>query len=51
MMQVSIEFYLIYYIIFRILGFGLLVIVIRFRGNDLYYMFNFRKFIVLRFKI
>ncbi|KAG5309763.1 NU4LM oxidoreductase, partial [Acromyrmex insinuator] len=46
--QVEIEFYLIYYLIFmvceRILGLGLLVIIVRFRGKDLYYTFNFIKF-------
>jgi len=46
--QVRIEFYLIYYLIFRVcervLGLRLLVIIIRFRGNDLYYIFNMRKF-------
>jgi len=46
--EVRIEFYLVYYLIFsvceRVLGLGLLVIIVRFRGNDLYYIFNFRKF-------
>lgn len=46
--QVRMEFYLIYYLIFRVcervLGLRLLVIIIRFRGNDLYYIFNMRKF-------
>lgn len=48
MVEVEIEFYLVYYLIFRVcervLGLRLLVIIVRFRGNDLYYMFNFRKF-------
>jgi len=46
--EVGIEFYLIYYLIFsvceRVLGLGLLIIIVRFSGNDLYYIFNFRKF-------
>jgi len=46
--EVGIEFYLIYYLIFsvceRVLGLRLLVIIVRFNGNDLYYIFNFRKF-------
>ena len=46
--EVRIEFYLVYYLIFsvceRVLGLGLLVIIVWFRGNDLYYIFNFRKF-------
>jgi len=46
--EVGIEFYLIYYLIFsvceRVLGLALLVIIVRFNGNDLYYIFNFRKF-------
>lgn len=44
----SIEFYLIYYLVFRVcegvLGLSLLVVVIRFYGSELYYMFNIRKF-------
>jgi len=46
--ELGIEFYLIYYLIFsvceRVLGLALLVIIVRFNGNDLYYIFNFRKF-------
>nr|ASY95850.1 NADH dehydrogenase subunit 4L [Atta opaciceps] len=42
------EFYLIYYLIFSVcesvLGLALLVMIVRFSGNDLYYMFNFSKF-------
>lgn len=45
---VNIEFYLIYYLVFRVcervLGLRLLVIIIRYVGNDLYYLFNLRKF-------
>ena len=44
----NLEFYIIYYLIFsvceRVLGIGLLVIIIRYYGNDLYYIFNIRKF-------
>lgn len=43
-----IEFIVIYYLVFRVcervLGLGLLAIVVRFFGGDLYYMFNMRKF-------
>jgi len=46
--ECGIEFYLIYYLIFsvceRVLGLALLVLIVRFSGNDLYYIFNFRKF-------
>jgi len=53
--EVGIEFYLIYYLIFsvceRVLGLGLLVIIVRFRGNDLYYIFNFRKFCEIKFLV
>lgn len=45
---IKIEFYLIYYLVFRVcervLGLGLLVIIVRFYGNELYYIFNIRKF-------
>lgn len=43
-----IEFTVIYYLVFRVcegvLGLRLLVIVVRFSGRDLYYIFNIRKF-------
>lgn len=43
-----IEFYLIYYLVFSVcegvLGLGLLVLIVRFYGDSLYYIFNFRKF-------
>lgn len=46
--QSRMEFYLIYYLIFgvceRVIGLSLIVLIVRFRGNDLYYIFNFRKF-------
>lgn len=45
---INIEFYLIYYLVFRVcegvLGLRLLVMIVRFCGRDLYYMFNVRKF-------
>lgn len=45
---ISIEFYLIYYLVFSVcegvLGLGLLVLIVRFYGDSLYYIFNFRKF-------
>nr|ATJ03028.1 NADH dehydrogenase subunit 4L [Atta texana] len=48
MMEIGMEFYLIYYLIFSVcesvLGLSLMVMVVRFKGNDLYYMFNFSKF-------
>lgn len=44
----NIEFYLIYYLVFRVcervLGVTLLVIVVRFIGNEYYYSFNISKF-------
>lgn len=45
---INIEFYLVYYLVFRVcegvLGLGLLVLLIRFYGDSLYYIFNFSKF-------
>lgn len=45
---INLEFYLIYYLVFRVcegvLGLRLLVIIVRFCGRDLYYIFNIRKF-------
>lgn len=44
----GLEFYLIYYLVFRVcervLGLRLLVIVVRFYGRELYYVYNMRKF-------
>jgi len=44
----KLELYLIYYLVFRVcggvLGLGLLVFVVRFYGNELYYIINIRKF-------
>lgn len=46
----NIEFYLVYYLVFRVcegvLGLSLLVIIVRYSGRDLYYMFNIRKYYV-----
>jgi len=45
---IKLELYLIYYLVFRVcegvLGLGLLVLVVRFYGSELYYMINIRKF-------
>lgn len=44
----NIEIFVIYFLVFRVcervIGLGLLVLIVRFRGNDFYYMFNMRKF-------
>nr|YP_009945169.1 NADH dehydrogenase subunit 4L [Monomorium pharaonis]QOE17536.1 NADH dehydrogenase subunit 4L [Monomorium pharaonis] len=44
----NMEFYLIYYLIFGVcegvLGLSLLVMIIRFSGGEIYYMFNISKF-------
>nr|YP_010334246.1 NADH dehydrogenase subunit 4L [Crematogaster matsumurai]UNH90055.1 NADH dehydrogenase subunit 4L [Crematogaster matsumurai] len=46
--MVGMEIYLIYYLVFSVcegvLGLALLVLVVRFYGSDLYYMFNISKF-------
>lgn len=43
-----VEFYIIYYLVFTVcerrLGLALLVIISRFYGNELYYLFNIIKF-------
>lgn len=45
---VGLDFYMVYYLVFRVcegvLGLSLMVIVVRYYGRDLYYMFNIRKF-------
>lgn len=45
---IELDFYVIYYLVFRVcervLGLRLLVIMVRFSGRDLYYIFNIRKF-------
>lgn len=42
------DFYIIYYLVFsvceRVLGLRLLVVIVRYYGRELYYMFNIRKF-------
>lgn len=42
------EIFVIYFLVFRVcervIGLGLLVLIVRFRGNDFYYIFNMRKF-------
>lgn len=42
------EYYLLYYLVFRVcervLGLGLLVVIIRFHGSEIYYIINIRKF-------
>lgn len=44
----ELEFYVIYYLVFsvceRCLGLSLLVLIVRYYGNDLYYRFNLTKF-------
>lgn len=44
----NLEIYIIYYLVFRVsegvLGLALLVLIVRFYGNELYYIFNVRKF-------
>lgn len=45
---VELDFYIIYYLVFRVcegvLGLRLLVIIVRYYGRELYYIFNIRKF-------
>lgn len=44
----GLEFYIIYYLVFSVcegvLGLRLLVVIVRYYGSELYYMFNIRKF-------
>jgi len=44
----NLEIYMIYYLVFRVregvLGLTLLVLIVRFYGNELYYIFNISKF-------
>lgn len=46
--NLNMEFYIIYYIVFsvceRVLGLTLLIIIVRYYGNELYYSFNIKKF-------
>lgn len=45
---IEMEYYMLYYLVFRVcervLGLGLLVMIIRFYGSELYYIINIRKF-------
>lgn len=45
---IGIDFYIIYYLVFRVcegvLGLRLIVVIVRYYGSELYYMFNIRKF-------
>lgn len=42
------DFYIVYYLVFSVcegvLGLRLLVVIVRYYGRELYYMFNIRKF-------
>lgn len=46
--MVGLEFYIIYYLVFRVcegvLGLRLLVVIVRYYGRELYYIFNISKF-------
>nr|YP_010968344.1 NADH dehydrogenase subunit 4L [Paraponera clavata]WNO15833.1 NADH dehydrogenase subunit 4L [Paraponera clavata] len=48
MYLLELEFYVIYYLVFSVcescLGLSLLVLIVRYYGNDLYYSFNLTKF-------
>lgn len=45
---IRLDFYIIYYLVFsvceRVLGLRLLVVIVRYHGRELYYIFNIRKF-------
>lgn len=45
---INLEIFIIYYIVFRVcegvLGLALLTLVVRFHGNELYYLVNINKF-------
>lgn len=45
---IRLDFYIIYYLVFRVcegvLGLRLLVVIVRYYGRELYYIFNIRKF-------
>lgn len=45
---IRLDFYIIYYLVFSVcegvLGLRLLVIIVRYYGRELYYIFNIRKF-------
>lgn len=46
--MVKLDFFIIYYLVFRVcegvLGLSLLVMIVRYYGKELYYIFNIRKF-------
>lgn len=46
--NLGLDFLIIFYLVFRVcesvLGLGVLVVMVRFSGNDLYYIFNISKF-------
>lgn len=46
--MVRLDFYIIYYLVFSVcegvLGLRLLVVIVRYYGSELYYIFNIRKF-------
>lgn len=45
---INLEIYIIYYVVFRVcegvLGLALLTLMVRFHGNELYYLVNINKF-------
>lgn len=45
---IRLDFYIIYYLVFSVcegvLGLSLLVVIVRYYGSELYYIFNIRKF-------
>lgn len=45
---INLEFFIIYYLVFtlceRVLGLCLLILIVRYKGNDLYYSFNIMKY-------
>lgn len=45
---INLEIFIIYYLVFRVcegvLGLGLLVLIVRFHGNELYFLFHINKF-------
>lgn len=46
--MIRLDFYIIYYLVFSVcegvLGLRLLVVIVRYYGSELYYIFNIRKF-------
>lgn len=45
---INLEIFIVYYIVFRVcegvIGLSLLILVVRFHGNELYYIININKF-------